>query len=161
MEREAPQRMCANSFPQGLLQENLPPPVQPTCGEITSFIYHFLALFFQQIPSWGAISQESLPVCVWAFGMCGLLLFLFVRMHIEPRFSFIPAETFPNIWEHRPLVLAGECVVGVNHGPFKKNLRASILSLSKPLLLNKGVKRCFCLLFFCWQQDAWKTQMNM
>lgn len=43
--------------------------------------------------------------------MCGLLLFLFVRMHIEPRFSFIPAETFPNIWEHRPLVLAGECVV--------------------------------------------------
>lgn len=64
MEREAPQRMCANSFPQGLLQENLPPPVQPTCGEITSFIYHFLALFFQQIPSWGAISQESLPVCV-------------------------------------------------------------------------------------------------
>lgn len=32
-------------------------------------------------------------------------------MHIEPRFSFIPAETFPNIWEHRPLVLAGECVV--------------------------------------------------
>lgn len=68
MECAGLQHMCANSFPQGLLRESLPPPVQPTRGEITSFIYHFLALFFQQIPGWGAISQESLPVfpvCVW------------------------------------------------------------------------------------------------
>lgn len=35
--------------------------VQPTHGEITSFIYHFLALFFQQIPGRGAISQERNP----------------------------------------------------------------------------------------------------
>lgn len=31
-------------------EKTLLPPVQPTHGEITSFIYHFLALFFQQIP---------------------------------------------------------------------------------------------------------------
>ncbi len=66
MESEGPKQMCANSFPPGLLRENLPPLVQPTHGEITSFIYHFLALFFQQIPGWGAISQERNPpsVCV-------------------------------------------------------------------------------------------------
>lgn len=68
-------------------------------------------LYFSSKFQAGVQSAKKASLCVWAFGMCGLLLFLFVRMHIEPRFSFIPAETFPNIWEHRPLVLAGECVV--------------------------------------------------
>ncbi len=92
MEYEGPQQMCANSFPQGLLRENLPPLVQPTHGEITSFIYHFLALFFQQIPGWGAISQERNPPCVCVcvcVCVCAraLLLFLFVSMQIEPPHS--------------------------------------------------------------------------
>lgn len=68
-------------------------------------------LYFSSKFQAGVQSAKKASLCVWAFGMCGLLLFLFVRMHVEPRFSFIPAETFPNIWEHRPLVLAGECVV--------------------------------------------------
>lgn len=86
MEYGGPQKMCANSFPQGLLRENLPPLVQPTHGEITSFIYHFLALFFQQIPGWGAISQERNPPCVCVCERA-LLLFLFVSTQIEPPHS--------------------------------------------------------------------------
>lgn len=50
---------------------------------------------------------------------------------------------------------------GVNHGPFKRTTALNTLPPSKSLLLNKGVKRCFCLPSFWRRREAWKTQMNM
>lgn len=47
---------------------------------------------------------------------------------------------------------------GVNHAGIAV---PSALPPSKSLLLNKGVKRCFCLLSFWRQQEGSKTQMNM
>lgn len=50
---------------------------------------------------------------------------------------------------------------GVNHGPFERIAGLNTLPPTKSPLLNKGVKRCFCLPSFWRRWEAWKTQMNM
>lgn len=50
---------------------------------------------------------------------------------------------------------------GVNHGPFEGIAALNTLPPSKSLLLNKRVKRCFCLPSLQRRRGAWKTQMNM
>lgn len=96
--------------------EKNPPSAGPahTHGEITSFIYHFSALFFQQIPGSCATGQERNPPSARERA---LLLLLFVSVQIEPpppslsgvttRILFRPCRTicqYPGIY--RPLILA-------------------------------------------------------
>lgn len=122
MENEGPQKMCANSFPQGLLRENLPSLVQPTHGEITSFIYHSLALFFQQIPGWGAISQERNPPCVCVsttvIPLCKNADQAPSLSGITTQILFLPCRNISQyLGIYRPLVLAGQRPVCIPCGP--------------------------------------------
>lgn len=70
---------------------------------ITSWLY--FSCKFQA----GVQSAKKASLC--SLYVCGLLLFLFVRTQIKPRFSFFPAETFPNIWEYIGLSFWQECAL--------------------------------------------------
>ena len=114
---ESTVNVCQLISSRSAARKNLPPLVQPTRGEITSFIYHFLPLFFQQIPGWGAISQERNPPCVC---VRALLQFLFVSIPIEPpslsgkttQILFLPNRNISQyLGIYGPLILAGQRLV--------------------------------------------------